>query len=140
VSKWNLSNKRSLDLALAFAWQDAGGERLLMAVNYAPNQSQCYVRLPFTDLGGCQWRLEDRLGGAVYDRDGTDLQSRGLYLDIVPWQACVFSLKAHVEESRPIPQRPQKALPDDSPRPVAVASAAATGVGQAKQAKTSGRA
>ena len=27
-------------------------ERLLVAVNYAPNQSQCYVRLPFADLGG----------------------------------------------------------------------------------------
>ena len=32
------------------------------AVNYAPNQSQCYVRLPFADLGGRQWRLEDQLG------------------------------------------------------------------------------
>ena len=30
---------------------------LLLAVNYAANQSQCYVRLPFADLGGRQWRL-----------------------------------------------------------------------------------
>ena len=39
------------DCFLAFAWQGARAERLLVAVNYAPNQSQCYVRLPFTDLG-----------------------------------------------------------------------------------------
>ena len=39
------------DCFLAFAWQGAGGERLLVAVNYARNQSQCYVRLPFADLG-----------------------------------------------------------------------------------------
>src|SRR5512139_512507 len=38
------------DCFVAFAWQGPDGERLLVAVNYAPNQSQCYVRLPFADL------------------------------------------------------------------------------------------
>jgi hypothetical protein len=27
-----------------------------------------------------------------YDCDGGDLQSRGLYLDVPPWQASVFAL------------------------------------------------
>ncbi|MGE5307233.1 MAG: alpha-amylase family glycosyl hydrolase [Alphaproteobacteria bacterium] len=80
------------DCFLAFAWQGAGKERLLVAVNYAPNQSQCYVRLPFPDLRDQQWRLEDLLSDAGYDRDGNDLEFRGLYLDMVPWQASVFSL------------------------------------------------
>jgi hypothetical protein len=61
-------------------------------VSFAPNQSQCYVRLPFADLAGSQWRLQDRMGEAVYDRDGRDLQSRGLYLDVPPWQTSVFAL------------------------------------------------
>ena len=52
------------DCFLVFAWQGTGGERLLVTVNYAPNQSQCYVRLPFTDLGNGQWRLKDLLGDA----------------------------------------------------------------------------
>ena len=34
------------DCFLAFAWQGTDGERLLVTVNYAANQSQCYVRLP----------------------------------------------------------------------------------------------
>lgn len=80
------------DCVLAFAWQGLGGERLLVTVNYAPNQSQCYVRLPFADLGGGQWRLQDQLEEVVYDRDGSDLQSRGLYLDVPPWQTSVFAL------------------------------------------------
>jgi hypothetical protein len=80
------------DCFLAFAWQGPGGERLLVAVNYAPNQSQCYVRLPFTDLAGSRWRLRDHLEELVYDREGSDLQSRGLYLDVPPWQASVFAL------------------------------------------------
>ena len=77
---------------MAFAWQGAGGERLLVAVNYAPNQSQCYVRLPFPDLTGRDWQLTDLMGDASYERDGSDLEARGLYLDEAPWQARVFSL------------------------------------------------
>src|SRR4029450_6353666 len=70
------------DCFLAFAWHGPGAERLLATVNYAPNQSQCYVRLPFTDLGNCQWRLQDRLGEATYDWEGDELHARGLYLDV----------------------------------------------------------
>ncbi len=80
------------DCFLVFAWQDPHGMRLLVTVNYAPNQSQCYVQLPFTDLAGSQWRLQDQMGQAIYDREGSDLQSGGLYLDATPWQASVFSL------------------------------------------------
>jgi glycosidase len=80
------------DCFLAFSWQGDDGKRLLVTVNYAPNQSQCYVRLPFPSLGDGQWRLEDLLGDATYDREGDDLQARGLYLDEPPWQASIFSL------------------------------------------------
>ena len=80
------------DCFLAFAWQGPAGDRLLVTVNYAPNQSQCYVKLPFPDLGNDQWRLEDLLGDTTYDREGHDLQARGLYLDASPWKASVFSL------------------------------------------------
>jgi hypothetical protein len=81
------------DCFLAFAWEAPSGERLLVTVNYAPNQSQCYVRLPFMDPGNDQWRLEDLLGHAMYDREGNDLQARRLYLDVPPWQTSVFALR-----------------------------------------------
>jgi glycosidase len=83
------------DCFVAFAWQGHGGDRLLVAVNYAPNQSQCYVRLPFTDLAGGHWKLQDRIGTATHDRGGDDLLSRGLFLDMSPWQAAVFWLQRH---------------------------------------------
>jgi hypothetical protein len=47
------------DCYLAFAWQASSGARLLVTVNYAPNQSQCYVRLPFTD----SWQRPMAAGG-----------------------------------------------------------------------------
>jgi Alpha amylase, catalytic domain len=80
------------DCFLAFTWQGLDGERLLVTVNYAPNQSQCRLRLPFAELDHGQWRLQDQIGSASYDRDGDELQSRGLYLDERPWNASVFSL------------------------------------------------
>ena len=82
------------DCFLAFAWQGNGDgdERLLVTVNYAPNQSQCHVRLLFADLANSRWRLKDLLGDATYDWDGNDLQGRGLYLDERPWSARVFAL------------------------------------------------
>jgi len=80
------------DCFLVFAWQGPKGESLVVAVNYAPTQSQCHVRLPFADLAGKKWQLQDQLSPASYEWNGADLQGRGLYLDMAPWQACVFSL------------------------------------------------
>jgi hypothetical protein len=80
------------DCFLAFAWQNAAGDRLLVTVNYAPNQSQCYVRLPFSDLANRRWRLHDLIGDATYDREGGELQERGLFLDEAPWQCHAFAM------------------------------------------------
>ena len=77
---------------VVFAWRGAGGERLLVTVNYAPHNSQCYVQLPFADLGNRGWRLHDMIGDATYDRDGSDLQRRGLYLDEPPWRCRAFTM------------------------------------------------
>ena len=75
---------------LVFAWQ--GAKRLIVAVNYAPHQSQCHVRLPFADLAGKHFKLRDQLSSATYDWNGDDLQRSGLFLDMTPWQACVLEM------------------------------------------------
>ncbi len=82
----------SCEAVIAYGWQDAAGNRLLVAVNDANHQSQCYIRLPFGGLAGRQWWLRDLLGTAQYDRDGNDLQARGLYLDVPPWQCHLFEV------------------------------------------------
>jgi hypothetical protein len=90
VSAWE--GNWTWDCFLAFVWQGLGGARRLVTVNYAPNQSQCYVRLPFVDLAGNQWRFQDQMAEAIYDRDGDDLQSRGLYMDVPAWKVSIFSI------------------------------------------------
>jgi len=82
----------SCEAFVAFGWQGAGGSRLLVAVNYAGHSSQCFVRLPFADLGGRHWRLRDLLGTATYERDGSELSFRGLYLDVPSWHPHVFEM------------------------------------------------
>ncbi len=77
---------------ICFAWEGHEGRRVLVAVNYAPTQGQCYVRLPFEDLLGCSLRLQDRMSPAVYDRSGGDLLTRGLYLDMPGWAYHVFEV------------------------------------------------
>src|SRR5262245_9515033 len=75
---------------VAFTWEGEG-RRLLVAVNYGAVQGQCYVPLP-SDLSGRQHCFRDLLGPAHYDRDGDDLVSRGLYLDMSPWGYHVFEM------------------------------------------------
>jgi hypothetical protein len=48
--------------------------------------------LPFAELREKHWRLEDLLSAAHYDRDGNELESRGLYLDLVAWGYHAFRL------------------------------------------------
>jgi hypothetical protein len=79
------------DCFIAAMWQ-RDGQWLLAAVNYAGNQSQCYVRLPLPDLTGNTVRLSDIMSPASYDRDGGELVSRGLFLDMPPWGYHVFEL------------------------------------------------
>lgn len=82
------------DCFIVFAWKGPQGETLIVAVNYAPQQSQCHVRLPFTDLAGQKWQLQDQLSAASYEWNGDDLLGKGLFLDLAPWQASVFLVKS----------------------------------------------
>jgi hypothetical protein len=79
---------------IAFAWDGVDAQRLLVVVNYADCQSQCHIRLPFADLSGRAWRFKDRLCEASYTRDGDNLQSQGLFLDLGRWAYHVFDLTA----------------------------------------------
>jgi Alpha amylase, catalytic domain len=81
------------DNFLAFEWHALAGERLLVTVNYADHQGQCHVRLSSAELAGRSVRLTDLMSATVYDRDGTDMSSRGLYLDMPAWGYHIFEMK-----------------------------------------------
>lgn len=68
--------------------------RLLVAVNYSPHPSQCYVTLDLPNIAGRRFDLVDLLGDARYEREGDGLRTSGLYLDMAPWGHHVFELRA----------------------------------------------
>ncbi|MGA9262009.1 MAG: alpha-amylase family glycosyl hydrolase, partial [Desulfobacterales bacterium] len=47
----------SWDSFVAHSWLGTGGERMLIAVNYASHPSQCYIRLPFPEIKNRSVRL-----------------------------------------------------------------------------------
>ena len=80
------------DAFLAFSWEDSKGSRAVVVVNYAPHNSQCYVHLPFADMAGKPVRFRDMLSPADYERNGSELLSKGMYLDLPAWGYHVFEV------------------------------------------------
>ena len=83
----------SSDGFVAFAWSGNDGGRYAVVVNYAGNQGQCRLPLPFPEMRDRQVRLTDLIGDEVYDRDGTDMLDNGLFIDHGPWHFNVFELR-----------------------------------------------
>jgi hypothetical protein len=83
----------SWDGLVAHAWEGPRHEQILVVVNYAPHQSQCYLPLPFPEIQNQTILLKDLLGSACYERAGQELLERGLYLDMAPWSYHVFILE-----------------------------------------------
>jgi hypothetical protein len=83
----------SAEQFIAWRWELPASLWLCVAVNYAPQQGQCFVHLPFPELAGRTLRFTDLLGAAVYERPGDDLLQRGLYLDLPSWGHHVFAVQ-----------------------------------------------
>jgi len=97
---WQLLNceptdhsNRSYENYICFAWQDNDDrECRIVVANYSPARSQCFLKLSTLQLSGKMWLLNDEFGSATYERDGNELQSRGLFLDEPGWKYYVFGL------------------------------------------------
>lgn len=80
------------DDMVAFRWNDDDGHELIVAVNYSPHPSQCRIPLPHEAFAGRNWIVRDLLSPEVYDRDGDEMVTSGLYLGLVAWQPVVFEI------------------------------------------------
>jgi hypothetical protein len=80
------------DSFICFAWRCSKQSSLIVVVNYAPNQGQCYLHIGFNELKAKTICLRDLMGPAIYDRQGDEILLRGLYLDLPAWGYHVFEL------------------------------------------------
>ena len=68
----------------AWCW-DQGRERYVVIVNLSEYRSQGRIQMPWNELAGRTWYLTDVLSGDIFERDGGEMQSVGLYVDLPAW-------------------------------------------------------
>ena len=86
-------NQSCANLA-AWSWAgDRGGDRHLVVVNLSGQPAQARIPLDWPDLPGRSWQLTEILGQNVFERDGGELASPGLFVDLGPWQFHLLALQ-----------------------------------------------
>jgi hypothetical protein len=91
--EWSLCDRTgwpdnaSVQNLLAWTWLK-GDERRLIIVNLGDCSVQARVQV--RGAGGAKWLLMDVLSGATYERDGDEMLSPGLYVDLAPWKYHLF--------------------------------------------------
>jgi hypothetical protein len=78
---------------LAWCWVK-DDERYLIVINFGQEAAQARVHVPWDELRGRNWRLNDMLSGESYDRSGSDMRDGGLYVDRAPWKCHLFQVGA----------------------------------------------
>jgi len=66
----------------------------LIVINFRQEAAQARVHLPWDELGGRSWRLNDVLSGESYDRSGDEMRDSGLYVELKPWEYNFFQVQA----------------------------------------------
>ena len=74
---------------VAWSWL-LGDEFYLIVVNLGDGSAQARVRVPWTNTAGATWHLVDLLSDSFYERDGDEMTSQGLYVDLTPWNYHFF--------------------------------------------------
>ena len=88
-------DNQSCQNLLAWSWE-LDERRCLVVVNLSDAKSQARIRLPWNDVHGETWRLNDELSGATYDGEGDEIEKLGLFVELAPWQCHLL----HCQRSR----------------------------------------
>jgi hypothetical protein len=87
---WDGNN--SWDSFIAYSWENKESKLALVIVNYSPHSSQCYTLPPFPELEGRSVKLNDLMSPAIYSRNGSELLSKGIFLDMPAWGYHIFNI------------------------------------------------
>lgn len=83
------SDNVSFHNLLAWSWKHED-EKYLIAINFSDSPVQAKVQVTWPDAGGRRWRLLDTFSAAAYERDGDEMASPGLYVELAPWNYHLF--------------------------------------------------
>ena len=78
---------------VGWTWTSEAG-RCVIIVNLSANAAQARVKVPWSDPAKVVC-LNDALTGVSYDRDPSEMQGTGLYVDLPPWGVHFFECGHH---------------------------------------------
>ena len=82
--RYGWPDNSSFENIVAWHWR-RDPEQYLIVVNLSANAAQAHVKVNCEELRGHRWELFDVLAEATYVRDGDEMVSPGLYVDLQPW-------------------------------------------------------
>jgi hypothetical protein len=74
---------------VAWTWALAG-EVYLIVVNLSDCSVHARVQVSWPEVSAATWHLVDLLSDSVYERDGDEMLSPGLYVELGPWGYHLF--------------------------------------------------
>ena len=74
---------------VAWTWVK-DNERYLIAVNLSSSPVQARVQIPWAEASDTRWHLVDVFSNAIYERNGVEMLSPGLYVELGPWGYHLF--------------------------------------------------
>jgi hypothetical protein len=84
---------------LAWSWMK-DNDRSFIVVNQSDSAVHVRVSLPWDGVRATTWRLIDALSDARCERDGDEMASSGLYIELEPWNYHFFRCY-HAEQRSP---------------------------------------
>jgi hypothetical protein len=80
--------------ATLWSWAgERGSDRHVVVVNLSGQSAQARIPLDWPDLPGRSWQLTDILSQSMFERDGGELASPGLFVDLAPLQFHLLALR-----------------------------------------------
>jgi hypothetical protein len=89
-------DNQSCQNLLAWQWV-MGDERRLVVINLSGGDAEGRVHVQWIELGAGTWLLVDVLSGVSFSRDGEELASAGLYVQLNPYNLYFFEVHSAVK-------------------------------------------
>jgi hypothetical protein len=84
-------DNQSCQNLVAWSWVKDNDRRLIV-VNLAEYAVQARLQVPWEEVRGARWRLTDIFSGWSYDRDGNEMVTMGLYVELEAWGFYFFEV------------------------------------------------
>ena len=79
----------SFQNVLAWTWT-VDEERYLIVINLSESHVQARIQVPWAGAANGKWSLIDVLSESTYERDESEMQAHGLYVELRPWSYHFF--------------------------------------------------